>query len=151
MSKMVVEDVLRERRPRLPAEETSAPFSLVSLRPDDTLAVALRKLHGTAYRLNIHTQRDIGLMLSGPWTLARTQTDECTGSGRAHGQGPAIRPHTHAHGMEQHSSNWLQRHTDWHKKDLALYLVETDGRADMFNTRVDHLAGRTPAHARVLW
>lgn len=42
MAKMVVEDVLREK----PAQ-SDADFVLVSLRPDETLASALRKLHGS--------------------------------------------------------------------------------------------------------
>jgi CBS domain-containing protein len=69
---------------------------LVSLRPDETLASALRKLHG--YKL------------------------------------------TTVPVMEEHTAKAFQSAYMLDLMDLALYIVETDGRADMFNTRVDHIA-----------
>jgi len=91
MSKMIVEDTMREAS----SNRSDTPFMLVSLRPENTIATALHKLHG--YKL------------------------------------------TCAPVMEEQTAKAFRSARLLHLQDLALYLLETDGRADMFNTRVEHL------------
>jgi len=91
LRQMVVEDVLQEIK-------SDNPFVLVSLRPDDTIATALRKLHG--YKL------------------------------------------TSAPVMEDHTAKAFRTAHMLHLQDLALYILETDGRADLFSMRVEHLPHR---------
>lgn len=47
-------------------------------------------------------------------------------------------------GLYSNSSSLLLHTCACVLQDLALYIVETDGRADMFNTRVDHIANSMP-------